>query len=209
MFDHHFLKNSISCGSWGPSDTGKNDVNGSSSLDLGANKCDLTDVFLAKSNCSWTVILSFQGLEMWFRLRSRAWTWLLHFQHMIVILSEYVAVGGHTNSKSCSWGPCCCKQVGQHFTFPPLRRLFRKDESNPPGRFLDFSLRIIMKRKVPYCTSVYPYLESRMHQLRWLFKRCSRAVLDRTFSPRVERKRSCLLPLPYSSHTQLIAQCLA
>ena len=51
---------------------------------------------------------------------------------MIVILSEYVAVGGHTNSKSCSWGPCCCKQVGQHFTFPPLRRLFRKDESNPP-----------------------------------------------------------------------------
>jgi hypothetical protein len=49
MFDHHFLKNSISCGSWGPSDTGKMHVNGSSSLDLGANKCDLTDVFLAKS----------------------------------------------------------------------------------------------------------------------------------------------------------------
>ena len=46
----HFLKKSISYGSSGQSDTGKRLVNGSSSLDLGAKKCDLTCVFPFKSH---------------------------------------------------------------------------------------------------------------------------------------------------------------
>ena len=41
MLDHCSVKNSISYGSWGHSDTGKRLVNGLSSLDLRANKCHL------------------------------------------------------------------------------------------------------------------------------------------------------------------------
>ena len=41
MLDHCSVKNSISYGSWGHSDTGKRLVNGLSSLDLRGNKCHL------------------------------------------------------------------------------------------------------------------------------------------------------------------------
>ena len=44
MSDQLFLKNSILYGYWDHSDTRKRLVNGSSSLDLGAEKCDSTAV---------------------------------------------------------------------------------------------------------------------------------------------------------------------
>ena len=50
MLDQLFLKNSISYGSWDHSDTSKRLVNGSSSLDLRAEKCDLTYVFAVEAH---------------------------------------------------------------------------------------------------------------------------------------------------------------
>ena len=50
MLDQLFLKNSISYGSWNHSDTRKRLGDESSSLDLRAEKCDLTSVFAVGSH---------------------------------------------------------------------------------------------------------------------------------------------------------------
>ena len=74
MPDHLFLKNSISHGSSGCSDTSQRLVNGSSSLELRNTKCHSTIVFESNPTFRWTRILPCRGTQMRFCLGSRART---------------------------------------------------------------------------------------------------------------------------------------
>ena len=77
MSDQLLLKNLILYGYWDHSDRRKILVNGSSSLDLRGEKCDLTAVSAVESHFCENMTFPFWGIKIWLRFGSRGRIWLL------------------------------------------------------------------------------------------------------------------------------------
>ena len=102
MLDQLFSKNSILYGYWDHSDTRKRLVNGSSSLDLRAEKCDLTAVVAVESHFlrtyDFAILRHTDMILFWLKRQNMIiilgkWRAFIFSQYWAVIGNKYLGPG--------------------------------------------------------------------------------------------------------------------